>query len=72
MVEGEDEDRRYQPALDPHQMTIGMVLDRIDEQGTEEFLQAPSEEMSAFWERYKKLKAKEDVLDEVMINELMS
>ena len=72
VVEGEDEDRRYQPALDTHQLTIGMVLDRIDEQGTEEFLQAPSKEMSAFWERYKKLKAKEDVLDKVMINELMN
>lgn len=72
VVEGEDEDRKYQPALDTHQLTIGKVLDRIDEQGTEEFLQAPSKEMSAFWERYKELKAKEDVLDKVMINELMN
>ena len=72
VVEGEDEDRKYQPALDTHQLTIGKVLDRIDEQGTEEFLQAPSKEMSAFWKRYKELKAKEDVLDKVMINELMN
>jgi len=46
------------------------VLNRIDAQGTEEFLQAPSTEMEAFWEKYQQLKEKENSLDTIFINEL--
>lgn len=67
---GEDEERKYQPALDTHKISVGMVMGRIDAQGTEEFLQAPSEEMSAFWEKFKELKTKENKLDEILINQL--
>ena len=54
--EGEEE-RTYQPALDTHKITVGMVLGRIDEQGTEEFLQTPSKEMKSFWKRYQIIKS---------------
>jgi hypothetical protein len=32
-----------------------MVFERIEAQGSEEFLQAPSAEMQAFWEKYQRL-----------------
>ena len=40
-TEGE-EDKTYQPALDSHKISVGMVIKRIEAQGSEEFLQAHS------------------------------
>ena len=55
--EGEEEERTYQPALDTHKITVGMVLDRIDKQGTEQFLQKPTKELNSFWKRYQIIKS---------------
>ncbi len=68
-VEGK-EDRTFQPAMDTHKISIGLVADRIEKQGTEEFLQSPSPEMQAFWNNYTLLLEKYRTLDEVLINEL--
>ena len=53
-VEGEEE-KTFQPALDTHKITIGMVVDRIESQGTEHFLQTPTPQMQAFWEGYQRV-----------------
>lgn len=53
--EAEQEEKTFQPALDTHKISVGMVLDRIDAQGTEQFLASPSPEMHAFWERFKEV-----------------
>lgn len=66
----DEEERTYQPALDTHKITVGMVLDRIDAQGTEHFLQKPTEEMQAFWNQYVRLKKENQTLDTILINEL--
>lgn len=48
-IEGREE-RSYQPALDTHLITIGMVLERIERYGAEDFFQhAPA--LQAFGER---------------------
>lgn len=65
-----EEERRYQPALDTHKISVGMVIDRIDAQGTELFLQTPSEEMVNFWENYTKMKEKDTTLNQILVNEL--
>lgn len=65
-----EEERRYQPALDTHKISVGMVIDRIDAQGTELFLQDPSEEMVNFWENYTKMKEKDTTLNQILVNEL--
>ena len=65
-----DEERRYQPALDTHKITVGMVIERIDAQGTEAFLQAPSQQMQDFWNTYLELKQKDKSLDNILVNEL--
>jgi len=65
-----DEDKAYQPALDTHKISVSMVMDRIDMQGTEEFLQAPSEDMQAFWEHFLVLKEKDHELNNVLVSEL--
>ena len=68
--EDNEEEKTYQPALDTHKISVGLVFDRIDAQGTEEFLQKPSEEMQAFWKHYLEMKQKHNTLDQLMINEL--
>ena len=64
------EDRTFQPALDTHLITIGMVFDRIDCQGTEEFLQSTPPEMQQFWQRFVQLKSEHNTLTQVRIDEI--
>ena len=68
-VEGEEE-RTFQPALDTHKISVGMVLGRIDAQGSEEFLQATTPEMQTFWERFVRAKKEHNTLDKIFVNEL--
>jgi membrane protein len=68
-VEGKEE-RTFQPALDTHKISVGMVIDRIEQQGSEEFLQSPSEEMQAFWNSYIRIKENHKTLDRVMVDEI--
>ena len=68
-VEGEEE-KTYQPALDTHKISVGMVISRIDKQGTELFLQKPSDEMKTFWENYKRLKETGNSFDKILISEI--
>ena len=68
-VENEEE-RTFQPALDSHKISVGMVISRIDAQGTEQFLQAPTPQMEKFWESYTRLKANHQTLDAILVNEL--
>jgi hypothetical protein len=49
---------------------VGMVMGRIDMQGTEQFLQAPSEEMQTFWEHFIALKKKNHEMNNLLVNEL--
>jgi membrane protein len=65
----EEEEKTFQPALDTHKISIGMVSDRIEQQGTERFLQNPSKEMQAFWDSYIRLKEQYRTLDEILIDE---
>ena len=68
-VEGEEE-KTFQPALDTHKISVGMVISRIEQQGTELFLQKPSKEMQAFWKNYTKLQESHRTLDAILVNEL--
>lgn len=64
------EDKTYQPALDTHQITVGMIVERIDRQGTEEFLSGATPEMQAFWKRYLQVKDEHNTLKHIKIDEL--
>ena len=66
----DQEEKTYQPALDTHKISVGMVISRIDAQGTELFLQSTTEEMKAFWEHYLRLKENHKTLDNILVNEL--
>lgn len=66
----DEEERTYQPALDTHKISVGMVIGRIDKQGTEEFLQAVSPQMHKFWQSYLRMKDAHKTLDAVLVKEL--
>ena len=66
----EDQERRYQPAMDTHRMTVGMVIGRIDEQGTEEFLAGTSRQMKAFWKRFTEIRKQQNNTQDIRISEL--
>lgn len=68
-VEG-NEEKRYQPALDTHKISVGMVIERTEAQGTEHFLQAPTKEMQAFWENYLAMLKASRNMDETLVSEL--
>ena len=68
----EEEERTYQPALDTHRIHVGMVIERIDAQGTEHFLQAPTPEMQAFWENYQHIKQTEkDSVKDILVSQII-
>ena len=68
-VEGK-EDRTFQPALDTHKISVGMVIGRIEKQGTEEFLQSPTEEMKQFWDSYVRLTEANHSAETILISEI--
>lgn len=66
----ESEDRIYQPALDTHIITVGLVFSRIDAQGTELFLQDTTEGFRTFWERFVRLKQEHNTLNDILVAEI--
>lgn len=66
------EDKTYQPALDTHKITIGMVIERVDKQGLEEFLRGAKTEMKEFWQRFLQLKDDHNTLKNILVKELES
>ena len=66
----DEEDRTYQPALDTHKISVGMVIERIESQGTEFFLQQPSPEMETFWESYLEMLQNHRELNKVPVSSL--
>ena len=68
-IEG-NEEKTYQPALDTHKISVGMVIERTEAQGTEHFLQAPTPEMKAFWDRYLAMLKASRKMDETLVSEL--
>ncbi len=65
----EQEEKTYLPALDTHKISLGMVIERIDHQGTEDFLHSPTPEMKAFRDHYLKIQ-KEHQINDIYIRDL--
>ena len=68
-VEGKEE-KTFQPAMDTHTITIGKVFDRIDAQGTEDFLDASTKHQQAMWQHFLELRQKERHINDILVNQL--
>ncbi len=64
------EEKTYLPALDTHKISVGMVLHRIDKQGTEEFLSNCGTERKTFWNNYLNIKKEYNSLDTILVSEI--
>ena len=64
--------KTYMPAMDINALTVEKVLRTIDMQGTECFLQSPTDQMKEFWGNFLKVKAyvKEDYAD-ILVKDLI-
>lgn len=62
---------RYQPCLDIHRITVGLVLSQIDQQGGEGFFPGLPKEMDAFWQRWLQLKDAERDFHHVLVKDLL-
>jgi hypothetical protein len=65
-----NEEKTFQPALDTHRISVGMVFERIDAQGAEDFLRGAPEDLQKFWERFQQMKAEHNSLNDVFVQEL--
>lgn len=68
-IEGK-EDRTYQPAFDTHIITTGMVFERIDAQGTEDFLDTSTKKMQKQWKHFLQLLHDGRHANDILVNEL--
>ncbi len=69
----ENEDKAYIPAMDINKLTVGMVFDRIDMQGSEGFLQRNAlPEMTAFWDKWLKIKESNADAMKVLVKDMMN
>ncbi len=66
-----NEEKRFQPAMDTHKISVGLVIERIQKQGTELFFASPSPQMQDFWKRYIAIREEhQHSLNEVFVNEI--
>lgn len=65
----DEEDKTYQPALDTHLITLGMVEQRIESQGAELFVLNSTPTMHSFWDRYVAAKQSHSTLDKVYLRD---
>ncbi len=68
-VEGVQE-KTFQPAMDTHSITLGMVYDRIDCQGAEMFLKNATKPMCAFWDKFVAIRKTHNNSDSTYIRDL--
>lgn len=61
----------YRPALYINKITVGKMMQKIDMQGSEEFLQNPTPEREAFWQRYLALRTEKVDLDTILVKDLL-
>ena len=73
IVVAENEDKAYIPALDINHITVGMVFDRIDMQGSEGFLQKNAlPQMMAFWNKWLSMKESNADTMNILVKDMMN
>lgn len=66
----ENVNKTYQPALDTHKITVGFVLDRLDADGAELFLNQCSEERQQFWQTWLQIKHQDLPSHEILVSQI--
>jgi hypothetical protein len=69
-VEGEEQ-CTYMPAYDINQLTVDKVIKSIDHQGTEQFLENPTELRQCFWKKYEQLELDQSKWGQTLVKDLV-
>jgi len=69
-IEGK-EDKTYVPARDINTLTVGLVIDSIDKQGTERFLNNPTPQREEFWEKYNTLRQSPTEMNQLLVKDFL-
>lgn len=69
-LEGEEQ-RTYTPAFDINQLSVGRVLEQIDCQGTELFIEHTTDMQDKFWKRFTSLRKKQTDLNTILVKDMM-
>lgn len=67
----EAESMRYQPALDINKITVGLVLDKIERGGSEDFFRHMPKEANQFWKRWQHLKQDDYNFNSLLVKDIM-
>ena len=68
-IEGK-EDKVFQPACDTHTITLSKVLDKLDQQGSEDFIVPVNDKMQQLWKSFTELKHTLHTSQNIYINQL--
>lgn len=64
------EDTLYQPAIDTHKISLGMIIDRIDNQGIEDFILQADEDFISFGKRLEEILSSKANLNDILVSEI--
>ncbi len=67
-----EEHPRYQPAMDINRLSVGLVLERIEQGGSELFFRNVSKEMSPFWKRWLRIKRADYDFNNLLVKDMMN
>ncbi len=71
-IEGKKGDFSYIPAVDIAQLSIGMVDNKLDAEGSEFFIEANNEEMEKFWNKISEIdQVSGETFDKALIKDLI-
>ena len=69
--EDEETSTRYQPAIDINKLSVGYLLERVEQGGSEEFFKKIPEQMSQFWPQWLELKRADYDFNRTLVKDLM-
>lgn len=67
----ETEKMRYQPALDINKITVGMVIEHIEQQGGELFFRHTSNDMNRFWKRWTAIRKEDAAFNKLLVKDVL-
>lgn len=70
-AQNENDENRYQPALDINKITVGMVFANIDSQGHEDFLKNLPSEMESFWGQWSDFRKENTDYQNMLVKDLL-
>lgn len=63
---------QYQPSMDINQLTVGVLFEKIEKGGSEQFFHNLSDELEPFWKRWLNIKQKDYNFNDCLVKDVMN